>query len=225
MSVRKIIFEEHEYYHVYNRGNSKQSIFHDAQDYQRFVELLYICNTSKHFNLYDIRKYQKNLDIFLHDRSDSLVAIGAYCLMSNHFHILITQIVDGGISAYMQKIATAYSMYYNKKYTRTGSLFEGKFKAIHLDTDRYLKYIFSYIHLNPVKLIDPRWKERGIVDTKKVHQFLDQYQYSSYIDFNRPSRLSGQILDTSRFPEYFPTKEHFHKEITEWIKFQSLGKA
>ncbi len=161
----------------------------------------------------------KNESPYDFERGDLLVNLGAYCLMPNHFHILITQTNTGDISKFMQKLSTAYVMYYNKKYKRTGSLFEGKFKAEHLDSDPYLKYIFSYIHLNPIKLINKDWKEKGIHDKKKTIDYLYGYGYSSYIDYVGKDRLQNKILDISAFPKYFPNNKEFSREIFEWISF------
>ena len=158
MSIRKVSFVFGEYYHIYNRGNSKQKIFHEKEDYLYFIKLLYILNQK---NKKQLRDYTH--DVFIsRENCDPLVAIGAYVLMPNHFHILITPTEDGSVSKFMQKISTGYVMYYNQKYKRSGSLFEGKFKSQHANNDRYLKYLFSYIHLNPLKLIDKNWKEKGI---------------------------------------------------------------
>ncbi len=178
--------------------------------------MLYISNTSENFNLYDLAR-DPNFDIYDLERKNLLVNIGAYCLMPNHFHILITQIEENGISKFMQKLGTAYSMYYNKKYERTGGLFEGKFKSQHLDTDRYLKYIFSYIHLNPIKLIQKDWKEKGIKNIKEAIDYLNKYTYSSCLDFLGEKRVQNKILNTESFPKYFPNKASFIEEILEWL--------
>ncbi len=154
MSIRAVPFVESEFYHVYNRGNSKKEIFHDSEDYDRFISLMYACNQTGRFRAQNLSVNQSPIDA---RRTDPLVAIGAYCLMPNHFHILITPCVEGGISKFMQKISTAYTMYYNKKHNHSGGMYEGKFKAEHCNTDNYLKYMFSYIHLNPLKLIDKNW--------------------------------------------------------------------
>jgi len=221
MSIRKVNFAQGEYYHIYNRGNSKQRIFHDDQDHRRFVDLLYISNSSSKFNLYDLNR-NHNFNIYDYETDNPLVAIGAYCLMPNHFHILITEIEDSGISKFMQKLATAYSMYYNKKYKRTGGLFEGKFKSEHADSDTYLKYLFSYIHLNIVKLIQKDWKERGIRDKEKTLNHLKLYKYSSYLDYLEINRPQGKILNVKLFPKYFSTRKIFTEEIFEWLTFKDL---
>src|SRR3989338_5483185 len=100
--------------------------------------------------------------------------------MPNHFHLLLKEIEMGGISQFMGKLSTAYSMYFNKKYERTGSLFEGRFKSSRIANDNYLHYLFAYIHLNPIKLIEPMWKEKGINDFARAKEFLGRYNYSSY---------------------------------------------
>lgn len=219
MSIRKKPFVSKEYYHIYNRGNSKQKIFHDKQDHSHFISLLYACNSLNNFRTYGLNKVESPYDF---ERGILLVNIGAYCLMSNHFHILITQTEKGDISKFMQKLTTAYVMYYNKKYKRIGSLFEGKFKAEHLDSDTYLKYIFSYIHLNPLKLIDKDWKEKGIHNKKSALDYLYSYLYSSYIDYLGKERVQNKILNQKAFPNYFPTQKEFSREIFEWISFGEI---
>ncbi len=217
MATRKISFAPGEYYHLYNRGNSKQTIFRDASDYRRFIHLLYISNTKNGFVINRI-----DSDIFAFERGERLVSIGAWVLMPNHFHLLITQNTEGGISKFMQKLTTAYSMYYNQKYKRTGGLFEGKFKSEHTDTDEYLKYLFSYIHLNPIKLIQKDWKEAGIKDKQRAFDFLKNYLYSSFTDYiNNKTRPEGMIVDKKMFPDYFQTIENFKKEIFEWLSYKN----
>ena len=218
MSIRTVSLTEGEYYHIYNRGNSKQEVFRDKQDYERFVSLLFACNSDKKLV---VRNVADSLTLYDFERGESLVAIGAYVLMPNHFHILLTPLVEGGVSKFMQKLSTAYSMYFNKKYERTGGLFEGKFKSQHVGDDRYLKYLFSYIHLNPVKLIDPAWKESGIKSKNKTLDFLRTYKYASYLDFSGIKRSEGKILDTSLFPNYFPSVRTFETEILSWFNLNT----
>lgn len=216
MSLRKVSFAGGEYYHIYNRGNSKQKVFHDKEDYLRFISLLYISNTNENFNLYDLNRIS-NFNIYELEIKNPMIAIGAYCLMPNHFHILIKEIKEGGISKFMQKLSTAYVMYYNKKYVRNGGLFEGKFKSVHIEDDIQMKYLFSYIHLNPIKLIQKDWKKEGIKDSKKSLDYLSNYFYSSYQDFLLEKRIQSKILNINNFPKYFPKKSLFIKEILEWL--------
>ncbi len=218
MSIRKINLVGGEYYHIYNRGNSKQKIFHDNEDYFRFMSLLYSCNSINSFRIFGLNKDESPYDF---DRDKQIVSIGSFCLMPNHFHILITQLEEKGISKFMQKLSTAYSMYYNKKYIRTGGLFEGKFKSEHAKNDRYLKYLFSYIHLNPIKLFQKDWKEIGIKNKKEALAYLEKYKYSSYQDFLDIKRIQNKILNIESFPKYFSNKESFIKEIFEWLGYNN----
>ena len=213
---RLITFSPKEYYHCYCRGTEKRKIFLDKKDYLRFIHLLFVCNGKNKIHLSDHGK--KSFDeIFGLDRGELLVNIGAYVLMPNHFHLLIREKEKGGISLFMQKLMTAYVMYFNKKYQRTGVLFEGKFRAQHANQGNYLKYLFAYIHLNPLKLINPKWKENGIKNTTEAKEFLRQYKYSSYADYLKEERVQKMILSPEEFPDYFPTKNDFEKEIFDWI--------
>ncbi len=217
MSIRKVSFVENEYYHIYNRGNSKQIIFLDKEDYYHFIKLIYVCNSTKNI-------VNRNVGINAYDfeRNENLVYVGAWCLMPNHFHILLKEKTENGISKFMQKISTAYSMYFNKKYKRTGGLFEGKFKSEHINNDRYLKYLFSYINLNPVKLIQKDWKEKGIKNLSKIIEFLGNYQYSSYLDYLNEKRIQSKILNTKEFPKYFPSKESLNQELISWLEYKDF---
>lgn len=217
--MRKTNFSTGKFYHIYNRGNGKNTIFHDNQDYTYFVQLLYLANDISNFKINNITR-SNNYNIFSKERENQIVSIGSYVLMPNHFHILLTEKIEGGVSKFIQKLCTAYVMYYNKKYDRTGSLFEGKFKSKHINTEPYMMYIFSYIHLNPVKLIQKDWKEVGIKNTDKVFDFLNKYKYSSYADYIETNRQENKILEKGAFPNYLSPKESFKKDILSWLKFK-----
>jgi putative transposase len=215
MPIRKESFAIEEFYHLYNRGNSRQAIYKTEADYARFMALLYISNGT---NPLDFRRIDQE-DLFKYDRGEELVAIGAYCLMPNHFHILATPLVEDGVTTFMRKLTTGYSMYFNKKHFRTGSLFEGRFKSEHADNDNYLKYLFSYIHLNPVKLIQSDWQKVGIKNKEEVLQYLKDFKYSSYID-NYTVRSESVILNKGKFPEYFASKHEYDSEMEDWLTFR-----
>lgn len=220
MALRKEVFIENEYYHIYNRGVSKQSIFHDKQDYERFLGLLFLCNQEQPFKVDTI---SRNIPLINRNKtSQDIVAVGAYVLMPNHFHILLTQTKEGGVIRFMRKVSTAYAMYYNKKYKRTGALFEGKFKAEHASSERYLKYLFSYIHLNPLKMLQKDWKEKGIKNTEKALAYLREYKYSSFLDYNRLSsnRKESIILNKKPFPPFFAKEKDFNHEVFSWLSYK-----
>ncbi len=211
--MRNISLEE--FYHIYNRGTEKRKIFLDKKDHERFLSLLYICNNK---NKVHIQIQGKNLnDILNLEIKEKIVEIGAYCLMPNHFHLLLHEKIENGISKFMQKLLTAYTMYFNKKYARSGALFQGKFKDTHLDTDRYLKYLISYVHLNPIKLTEPEWKEKGIKNPKQAELFLKKYRYSSYSDFLGEKRIENKIIQKDSLPQYFENFKDFESHTTEWL--------
>jgi putative transposase len=229
MSNRKTPLVDNEYYHIYNRGNSKQKIFLDKEDYEYFIKCLYCCNTYKNFNFREDLIKQK-IDAFEYDRGETIVSIGAWVLMPNHFHIyMITspksdlwrKTEKNRISEFMRKISTAYAKYFNTKYSRTGSLFEGKFKSNFIKNDNQAKYLFSYIHLNPIKLIDSKWKEEGIKDIKKSLEFLNKYKWGSYLDYIYDERVYFKILNFNDFPKYFNSIKDFNKEILTWLKYKN----
>jgi len=212
---RKLNFSINEFYHIYNRGNNKSVIFLDDKDRKRFQKLMYLCNNTEPVVFKDFQ----GIPISEIPKKGTIVDIGTYCLMPNHFHILLHEKIEGGVSRFLEKLSTAYSMYFNKKYDRTGKLFEGRFKATHLNNDNYLKYIFSYIHLNPIKIIDPKWKEDGIKNKNDSKKYLTSYTYSSYLDYMGTKREEELILNRSVFPEYFGDFKEFEQFIDEWLDF------
>jgi len=212
---RRFNFSIDEFYHVYNRGNNKSVIFLNDADRRRFQKLLYVCNGSEPV----VFKTIQGMPLDEIKRGETLVDIGAYCLMPNHFHLLLREKKDDGISLFIEKLLTGYSMYFNKKNDRTGKMFEGRFKATHVDKDEYLKYLFSYIHLNPVKIIDQKWKENGIANREAAKKYLLAYHYSSYRDYIGENREEIKILNKNAFPEYFSGVKDFEQFIDEWLSF------
>ena len=215
--ARKIEFSEGEFYHIYNRGTDKRKIFLDYFNKNRFTRLLYLCNNTKPL----VMKLVDPAGAYKIERGEQLVDIGAWCEMWNHFHLLIKERVRGGISKFMLKLSTAYSMYFNEKHKRTGTLFEGKFKAKHLDTDEYLRCIFSYIHINPVEHIEPEWKELGLKDLGRAWQYLRNYKHSSLPEFIGDIREEGKILNLPAFPEYFEKKGDFEELLNDWLTYKN----
>lgn len=149
----------------------KRKIFLDKRDYKRFMETLdYYRKSPQLMKLSDFRRgairYKKI------DSQEEIVRIFCYCLMPNHFHILLKQVRDGGISEFLRKVTDSYTRYFNTKYKRVGSLVQGPFKAKLIETDEYLLQLSKYIHRNTFPLVE--WEGRV-------------YPYSSYDYY-----LSGQ---------------------------------
>ena len=215
--MRKIPLVQGEYYHLYGRGVDKRVVFTEPSEYERFIAYLYILNSAQNSRHSDFFRTHTSQDAFNIDRGDPLVAFGAFCLMPNHFHLYVTPLVEGGVSKFMQRLQTAYTKYFNQKHARTGALFGSTFKSEHVKNDNHAKYLFSYIHLNPAKLKDPRWKEKGSGDLKKLAAFVEEYPYSSYREY-----LSGDHVITApaKFPEYLHNKSEVQRHIKDWLQFQ-----
>lgn len=206
---------------MYARGNDRKKIFLDEKDRLRFLVLLYVTNNQEVIHLSDY--LGKNLTrFFTRPRKNRFVDIGAYCLMPNHFHLLIRARDDGGTSSFMLKLMTAYSMYFNKKHQKTGGLFERPFKAQHVSSDTHLKYLFAYVHLNPVKIHDPaNWGQKIIPNPKKARDFLNNYPFSSAQHYFGKPRLEDAILNKESFPEYFQNPGEFSEWVYDWISYDN----
>ena len=199
-----------EHYHLYTRGIEKRTIFLDVSDHEYFLFLMHICNTKKPIRMKALgEKFE---------RGETIVDIGAYCLMPNHIHVLAYEKSEKGISTYMLKLLTAYSMYFNLKYKRTGRLFESTFKSSHAGDDRYLKYLYAYIHLNPAKLIDKNWKENPTKSLNDLTKFVFEYKYSSLQEYLKTGvGLKRKIINTGPFPAYFKNPIDHKRELFSWL--------
>ena len=151
MGYRRVPFAVDEWYHCFTRGIDKRTTFEDEDDAARFTELLCLANDTKPIERSNFAhtSHQAILEI---PRHQTIVSIGAYYLMGNHYHLLLQEKSEGGISKFMQKVGTGYTMYFNEKNDRIGSLFVGPFRSKHIAQDAYLRRVTQYIHLNPAEL-------------------------------------------------------------------------
>lgn len=204
-------FEEEGIYHVFNRGVEKRDIFLDEQDYQIFLYYLYIYVVPlervliKHPHM-PIRLRGKNLS--------SEVEILAYCLMPNHFHLLIKQKSFDGVSKLLKQLTNAYAGYFNKKYDRVGGLFQGRFKAVPVETNEQLLHTSRYIHLNPL--------------ASDLTKDLQSYQWSSYLEYiNKKDDLICSretisfFFQTSKYTDFVMDQADYAKEL-ESVKHLTL---
>ena len=166
MAVRKIIFEEKQQYHIFNRGVDKKIIFHDKEDVKYFLDRLADFNNDRTIGGVARQGLIKNKK--LRSPASQLVSIVAYCILPNHFHLLLKQVDEKGVTKFIQRIATGYAKYYNKKYKRSGALFQGRFKATELKGRGSLELLSVYVNLN--------YKHHGIDQNKdNVISSLDEY--------------------------------------------------
>lgn len=148
--MRKVPFVSGEFYHIYNRGVDKRIVFSSEDDIARFIQSMDEFNViepigsiyENSFIKAELGNETPKLD------KKKLVNIIAYCLNPNHFHFILEQVEDGGISSFMKRLGGGYTNYYNEKEKRSGSLFQGVFKATHIDSNEYLLHLSAYVNLN-----------------------------------------------------------------------------
>ena len=194
MGYRRTPFAPEEWYHCYSRGVDKRTVFEMSRDYDRFVEALYLSNSRTSLERGTFQRLSHG-EILQLPRDGSLVAIGAYCLMPNHFHLLIKETQEGGITKFMHRLGTSYTMYFNISRKRVGNLFVKPFRSKHVSDDRYAQRVTQYINLNPVELFEPEWKTGKMRNKQSLQKKLREYRYSSFIDYAGEKRVEQSILD------------------------------
>lgn len=224
--MRNIRFVNKEIYHVYNRSVEKREIFVDDQDRFRFIHDLFEFNDeAPAVNLYYkrplIQSYEAKPRKIEQQKRKLLVEILAFVVMPNHFHLLLRQIKENGISNFMHKLGTGYTMYFNQKYERAGSLFQGTYKAILVNQEAHFIHLPYYIHFNPLDLKFPEWRDREIKNYKQAMKFLENYRWSSFLDYigkkNFPSVTQREFLN-----EFFEGPENYKKDAMKWLKEMDL---
>jgi len=218
--LRKDPFVTGEYYHIYNRGIDKRVIFKLKKDYERFIMLLYLANSNDPFRLDDfLNKQHKTFDeILVLDKGECIVSIGAWCMMTFFINLLIRQEVDEGITKFMKKLGTGYSMFFNIKYQRTGALFGGPFKSKLIgNDDNYMRQLLAYIHVNPLEIKFSNWEKQKNKPSVKMKKFLESYRYSSYCDYTGEHRAEKNIIKPENFPDYFQDVQSFEDFVENYF--------
>jgi len=176
-------------------------IFKDTDDYYRGIFSIYEFNNAIPVNIWKRRKQRAKEKAGRDPVSPSrelLVEVLEFCFMPNHIHLLLKQLKDNGITKFMAKVGAGYGGYFNRKYNRRGYVFQNRFLAVPIKNETQLKVVSTYIHTNPISLVEPNWKEKGIKDPKKVIEFLEKYKWSSYLDYvnkkNFPSVTEREFI-------------------------------
>lgn len=215
MGQRTISFAPDEWYHCYNRGVDKRIIFTSPKDHERFLMLLYACNSVEPIHISNIYQGKTLVDLVgAVKRKKTLVDIGAYCQMPNHNHLLLREHNYGGITSFMRRLGTGYTMYFNIKYKRVGALYQGAFKAKHIVSDQNFNRAVSYIHANPAELIEPKWKQGVIQNEKTLREFLSNYRYSSFPDYS-VERVESSIINKQAVLEILDVPQTIAQLIEE----------
>jgi putative transposase len=212
--------EEGNMYHLLNRGVEKRKIFLNSTDYKRFVHDINDFNSTENVQQsYFRRRIDESSLTDVGRPSEKIVDVMCWALMPNHPHLLVVEKKEGGISNFAKKIFGGYTKYFNEQLKRGGVLFQGKSKKILVQREAHFLYLPFYIHLNPLDLFQPRWKEEGIKDIKGAIKFLEEYRWSNYRDII--GKGNGEFSDVTNkelFFELFQTnKEKYQKDFEEWI--------
>lgn len=205
--MRNIRFASGEHYHVYNRGNGKQLIFLNDKDRTRFLLILLYFQSPLYFNNMHrlARNFVQHLELNIREENiqeiakKRYVSIESFVLMPNHFHLIVLQEKDHGISRYMQRVLNAYTKYFNTKHEKSGHVFQGTFQAVYIQTNRQLLHTSAYIHRNPREL-------------KQWHGRESQFLWSSYQDYVIKNRW-GNLLKTEIINSQFSGEKDYKKFV------------
>lgn len=226
MAIRKPLING-KVYHVYNRGAHKNDVFLDEVDRQRFQLLLHMVNGAENVALRNLFKKHQGKDIadifFAEQHEHTLVDVLGYCMMPNHFHLILKQRADGGISEFMRRLTTAFTMHFNIKYEHSGVVFQGRYKSKHVDSDTYFQWLFTYVHLNPLDLLEPSWKVHSLTDVARAQQFIENYAFSSFIDHSVRKRSESELLCFDGVPNYLRNTRDLKKLLAYYQTYPDQG--
>ena len=222
--MRKSDFITGSYYHVYNRGVDHRRLFQSEEDFQRFYESLYLFNNEKYQHVNgdpQLRTYLLSGYETLEHERNPFVSILSFCLMPNHYHLFVRQNIDEGISKFMHRLRMGYSKYFNQKYERSGSLYEGTFKAIPVQKEPYFSHLSRYIHLNALDITDLNWRDKSISDWGKVIALLDAYKWSSHHVFEGRGQILP-VVDEEIRNNAFGSVSDYENFLMSWLGMHCL---
>ena len=209
-------FVENQIYHLYNRGVEKRRIFLNQKDYVRFIIDLYEFNDIAPALNFGRSIFAQPIEVRLQSkRQQPQVALLAFCLMPNHYHIMVQQLTKNGITNFMRKLGTGYTNYFNTKYERVGSLFQGKFKATLLTHEAHFLYLPHYIHLNSLDVAPLRIKNTS-ASKKETIDFLQKYRWSSLPDYLGTKNFPT-VIDKKFLTACIGDKNEFRSQTQEWL--------
>jgi putative transposase len=225
--IRKEPIATGEIYHVCNRTVDGLKIFKQKRIADRFLATIYVSNNIE--SRHPCRSFNDTTDNILCRTTPGVVSplidILAIVLMPDHFHLLVRQLVDGGISRFIQRQCNSIGKYFNINNKRKGHVFMGPFKAIRLVSDAQAEHIFTYIHANPLDLVEPKWREGGVKDWENGKKFLENYDLSSLgvytEDDTRIHPLIPGLIDKEFATSYFKSKKDHLNAILGWASRNS----
>jgi len=217
MQVRKDKLETGYYYHIYSRSISGYKIFNNPSDFERFIEIVKLYKQSEfeykysRFKTLD-KSIRKKIITTLKSRNDNLAKIISYCIMPTHFHMILKQEKEKGISKFMSRVLNSYAKYFNAKHHRDGALWSGRFKNRLIQNDEQLLHLTRYIHLNPVSA--------GLIKNP------EGWSYSSYNNFICDKQYKNSIIDINDLFDFTPKSyKYFVKDRASYQKGLSIIKS
>ncbi len=206
-----------ELFHVLNRGVDKRDIVLDDRDRVRFMHDLFVFNDQHPALHHKLSKRQEE-----RRPRKLLVQIHSFCLMSNHYHLILSPVAENGIALFMKKLSMGYTKYFNERYSRSGALWQGKYKRIPLLNDAHFLYIPYYVHLNALDFTHPEWRTGGVRDTKEALSSLNKYRWSSHLDYNGIKNFPS-ITHRELLSPILGTPQAYEKEIRNIITNSDLA--
>ncbi|MBU4369785.1 transposase [Patescibacteria group bacterium] len=216
--MRKVKFVNEEYYHIYNRGVDKRTIFQDLNDIDRFFQGMQEFNVIESIGSIYVNTFRKNKLRHRVSKDEKLVDFVCYCLIPNHYHFILQQLIDKGIEKFMHKLGMGHAKFFNSKYKRSGALFQGKFKAIHVDSNEYLLHLSAYVNLN-YKVHN--WEQKfGNRVPKLIRSSWEEYIGENKENFCKKDIILDQFgsgLDYKKFAEDSLESIKENKEIKKFL--------
>lgn len=225
-----------ELWHALNRGVDGRDLFLDSQDYARFVHNLYefndgapADNLARLFDPSGMRDFRNHS---FRKKRELLVDIHGWTLMKNHYHLLLSERIENGMRLFLRKLNVGYANYFNQRYERKGTLFQGHTKKILIESQSHFLYILHYVHLNPLDFFADaqEWRLRsknGIQSADEALEYLDSYRWSSYLDYvgkkNFPSVLTTSLFKNAlgnyrdSLNEYLHDAEYDYDGVTKLV--------
>jgi putative transposase len=215
MPGRKTPLVNDQVYHLLNRGSASQPIFLNTRDYRRLIKIIGFYRFSHHpvrlsafLKLSQTRREEYLKEIV--EKGQELVEIFCFCLMPNHFHFLVRQKEDEGVSKFMSQIQNSYTRYFNIKNKRVGSLFQGSFKAVMVETDEQLIHVSRYIHLNPYSsYVVKSMKDLNVYPWSSLPDYLGEEHYS----FLKKELILGLFKDTKDYRDFVFNQAEYQREL------------
>lgn len=226
MPTRKVPLVTGEYYHVFNRGINHRRTFtaeNNYRDYSRAIETLTYyrpMNNKLKYSYFLARPKDEQRDILSKfTKLSNRVTIVAFCLMPNHFHLLLKQEEDGGISQYLADFQNSYTKYFNAKHKRSGALFDRQFKAVLVESENQLLHLTRYIHLNPYSSNLITYDQITNYPYSSLTEYLSGKYHLSHPDTALdiyPKRYESFVLDHADYQQQLETLKHIGIDIETW---------